>query len=571
MIKRYTLAMIGLCIIAALLCQPAAAKEDTAQISLKKTAVSKQNLRNYTVKKGDVISAIIRKIPGITQEDIPDNYRIIKDLNPDIKNLNKLSVGQILVLPGKGNDTAAEKSDEASAAIQPNQASSADSQAYTIKKGDSLIKIIHRELKIKVDTFKSLQLIKSLNPHIVNVNKIYTGQIIKLPGKTVFVRAPEEIKTIEQTVIKPAESQPQTEKIIELTEKKVMSPEARLAVIKQVVTQMNGSLMSSGNYYLPIPKTGQVTIDCSKIPLIEFDDKTTIFLDMENRLNDNLKKMIRDSWSNFHSVKVDKKDDTIAILRKIITVTKSFSMTKRETPLTVGNLPPVKIIVDWMIVRSDPKQIRPIMHGLRLVPEGNALLPKAIKNYAQKNGLIITEIDEETGLAGQPEEIYSLPPLTVFPVTSAKDFTYALVTNLGFAARKDDEVKVFDMVKDGFNLSIKADVLIKNADKQYIVYSRNMPEQFITVLKEAGNELIFIADADSPKVKLEKILRGLTIQYSSGNFTFSGADKNQAPYTLSFAATRITGSKDMYIVDFDIDQGIRGLLSESWSVNIARY
>src|SRR5664280_3386687 len=96
-------------------------------------------------------------------------------------------------------------------------------------------------------------------------------------------------------VVKQAESPTQPEEIIELKEKIVMPPEARLALIKHVITQMNGSIMTRGNYYLPIPKTGQVTIDCSKIPVIEFDDNTTVFLDLENRIHNNLKKMISDN------------------------------------------------------------------------------------------------------------------------------------------------------------------------------------------------------------------------------------------------------------------------------------
>jgi LysM repeat protein len=571
MINRWALALIAVLISSVFLGQPAYATEDAAKISLKKTAVSKQNVHNYTIKKGDVISAIIRRIPGITEEDIPDNYRIIKELNPAVKDLNKLFVGQILILPGKGTYPAQEKKEEIAASVVNTPKASSGTRVYTIKKGDSLINIIHRELKIMTDTIKTLQLIKSMNAHIVNVNKIYAGQIIKLPAKTIFVKAPEEATTVEQAMVKPAESQPQTEKIVEVIEKKVMPPEARLAVIRHVITQMNSSVLTAGNYYLPIPKTGQLTIDCSKIPVIEFDDKTIVFLDLGNRLTDNVKKMISDNWKNFRLVKVDKKDDVIAILKKVIASTKAYTMSRRETPLTIGNLPPVDINVDWTIVKTGAKQGISLTQGLRLLPEKNSLLPKAIKNYAQKNGFIITEIDEESGLVGKPEEIYSQLPLPVFPGTSARDFSYALVTHLGFTAQKNADVKVFDIAKDGFNLSIKTDVLIKNTDKKYIIYSRSMPQQFINILKKTGNELIFVADSDSPKTTMENILRSLGIPFASGYFSFSGMDRNQAPYTINFSGTKIKTDKNLYIIDFDIDPGIRGLLQEMWSVNIARY
>ncbi len=575
MINRYTLALFVAIFSVVFFCEFSMAKEDTAQITLKKTATSKQKLYTYTVKKGDMISTLLRQIPNVNEEGVKDNYKLVKDLNPDISNLNKLHAGQLLVLPWKplseaGQNKIESKTEDKSAASLTPLAKPASGNTYAIKKGDNLIKIIHRELKIKTNTRQILKVIQSINPKIVDVNRIYAGQTIKLPGQSVFVKAAEEEKTTVPEVLQD-ESQTQPEEIIELKEKIVMPPEARLALIKHVITQMNGSIMTTGNYYLPIPKTGQITIDCSKIPVIEFDDQTTMFLDLDNRAEDNLKKIISDNWANYSLIKVDKRDDVIAVFKKIFNAAKGYSITKKDTPMTIGTLPPVDLIVDWVITKSNSKQLQPLIQGLTIVYGNNPLLPKSIKNYAQKNGLIITEFSEETGVVGGPEEIYSLPPMPVFPATSVKDFSYALISYLGFKADKNSEVKVFDIVKDGFNLSIKADVLVKSANKRYIIYSRILPAQFVKALKKAGYEIIFVAETDTPKVIMEKILPGLNVIFASGYFTFSGIDKNQAPYLLSFQGTKIKTDTNLYIIDFEIDQGLRSMLRETWAANIGRY
>ncbi len=580
MINKFVLSLVVIIFSAVLSYLPAAAKEDTAQITLKKTAISKKNTYTYTVKKGDILSAIARNIPGVTEEDISDNYRVIQDLNPDITDINKLKVGQSLVLPAKPSAYSEEKKMKtattapdttvAAPAVTP-EASSGSGQPYTIKKGDTLIKIIRRELKVDIDPKRMLKIIKSMNPNIVDVNKIYAGDIIKLPSDAVLVQAANEASVAEKEEILAEKTPEQPGKIIEVKEKISMPSEARLAVLKHVITQMNGSFTAIGKYYLPIPKTGQITIDCSKMPVIEFDDKTTLFLDLENRAPDNLKKIINDNWANYYLIKVDKKDDVIAILKKVFNATKSYSMTKRDKPMTIGTLPPVEFFVDWVIVKTNAKESQALTQGLRIIYENNLLLPKAIKNYARKNGVIITEISEESGLVGKPEEIYSLPPMPVYPTTSAKDFSYALISNLGFNAEKDVDVKVFETAKDGVNLSIKADVVVKDGNKKYVIFSRNLTQQFITVLKQSGNELIFVADNEAPKSIMEKILRAFNITFVSGYFTFSGMDKNQAPYTMSFSGTKIKTDKDLYVIDFEIDQELRGLLSEVWSANIARY
>ena len=112
MLKRYVLVLIVMMFSVALLYQQAAAKEDTAQITLRKTAVSTKKLYTYTVKKGDTLSSIIKNIPGITEEDIPHNYQLIKELNPSLPDNDQLEVGQSLLLPGKPVTAAQEKAEE---------------------------------------------------------------------------------------------------------------------------------------------------------------------------------------------------------------------------------------------------------------------------------------------------------------------------------------------------------------------------------------------------------------------------------------------------------------------------
>jgi len=203
MINRFTLALFSLLFSAVFFCEFALAKEDTAQITLKKTAISKQNLYTYTVKKGDILSAIVRLIPNVSEEDIQENYKIIKDLNPDIADLNKLRPGQLLVLPGKPLTEAAQNKNETASTDSTNPAvppasNTAGGKTYAIKKGDTLVKIIYHELKFKSDPVQMIRAIKALNPRIVNVNRIYAGQTIKLPGQTVFVKAADEEKNLTQ-------------------------------------------------------------------------------------------------------------------------------------------------------------------------------------------------------------------------------------------------------------------------------------------------------------------------------------------------------------------------------------
>lgn len=579
MVKRFSLFLISAVFsLLALHSTAMSTQEDTAQLTFSKTALPKNTIHRYTVQKEDVLSAIIRKIPGVTEKDIPDFYRKIKELNPEIEDLNKLYVGQKIVLPRKSTDTAEEKASPIETGVQTTSPGVMGFNDYKVKKGDNLIRIVHRELHIKSNTQKTLLLIKSLNPSLTNAHKIYVGQIIHLPDGRTSLKAKEFPKQPEKSIERKAqevslseEQTAQAENVVSVNDSIALSPEARIAVIKHIITQMSGTMFTTGKYYLPISKTDQLTVDCSIIPVLELDDKTTIFLDFENRSDNHLKKMITDRWSNYHLVKIDAKDDIIIMLKKIFKNTKTYEITKSQKPVSVGSLPPLEFLVDWLITRNNIKQSSAVSQGLRFVYEDTALMPRAIVNYARWHSFIITEISPTKGLVGKPEEIYSLSPVTVLTAPSARDFSYNLLSYLNIPAEKDVDVKIFNLAQDGFNLSIKADIVVTRGEKKTVIFSRTLPPQFVGILQKGGSDLIFISDQDDPAKNMEKILRSFHFAFTSGYFSFSGVDKNQPPYNFGFNGTKIKTDKDIYVVNFDFNHDLRGLMQEIWSANIVRY
>jgi hypothetical protein len=578
--------------------QASAAQEDTAQLTFTKTAVSKKEIHIYKVQKGEMLSAIIRKIPGITEKDIAPYYQMIRELNPDIDNPDRLYEGQEIVLPGKPIPAAAKKAASPTAETAAPPSATADAQSYQVKKGDSLIRIVHRELQVTSKTQPLLVVIKSMNPSIKDINKIYAGQIIRLPEGQTAVRMSSESaklakKTTEETLTakaKPGKVRPEPQPVKIIAEKieappsvrepedekppegkdaPILPPAQRLAVIKQIVSQMNGSMMTGGNYYLPVSKTEQLTIDCAIIPVVELDG-SIIFLDRGDRIDANLKKIIGNRWSNYHLVGIDDKDDIVLILKKILRNTKSYEITKAQKPIPVESQPPMEVSVDWIIARKAPKP-SPAIHGLRFTYESDSLLPRAVVNLARKHSAFITEISPEKGLVGKPEELYSLAPVTILPSVSAREFSSALLSLLNIPAEANVDIRVFNIEKDGFNLSIKADLVVSRDNKKYILFSRSLPPQFVNVLQKAGHELIFVSDQDDPAKTMETLLRTFQFASVSGYFSFSGLDKNHPPYAFGFNGVKIKTDKDIYVVNFNFNEDLRGLLKEAWSATIVRY
>ncbi len=525
------------------------AEEDTAHLSFQKTATLSAKTRPYVVKEGEWLFQIMRAQAGVTAHRLT----LIKQLNPEIKDLNKIKPGQVVILP------------EAERRAAPQGEESSETLNYTIRKGDSISRIAMRELNVKMPELrKAVEDIKQLNPDIRNYNMIYPGRTLQLPRRSIVITK-QEFKAQE------AESSAKSAKD-EAKDKPVILPRAHLDIIKVVVTRMNGTLITLGKYYIPIPELGQVAIDCSTIPVVELDDGSSIFLDFGNRMPDTLKNMIQSNWKNYHSVDITSSDDTAAILQKIVGASNVYSMTRRTTPYTVGTGSPLQLSLDWIVMKKT-NDGKPYLQGLSFVSEDSRLLPQPMTHYAERNGMIITEILDGQGVATAPDEKYAPPQISNMNAGTNTELVNSLLNVLGYQTSRDTDVGILDASASGFYLSTKADVLAKKGDKQIIVLSKKIPQQFLDGLKTRGTETIILDGSETKRTVIEKALQAANMPFIFASFSFSVPEKTDKPTgTVSFPAFKITRDKgDSYLVDFDIDPEIYGLLNNKWEVNIVRY
>jgi hypothetical protein len=282
--------------------------------------------------------------------------------------------------------------------------------------------------------------------------------------------------------------------------------------------------------------------------------------------------MIQSNWKNYHSVEIVSSDDTAAILQKIVNASNIYTMTRRTTPYTIGNSPPLLLSVDWIITKKTHDN-KPYLQGLSFVSDDSRLLPKPLITYAERNGMIMTEILDGQGIMSTPDEKYTSPQVLKMNVSTNMELVNSLLNELGYQTTRDTEVGILDASSSGFYLSIKADVLAKKGDKQIIILSKKIPQQFIDSLKTRGMEVVTLDGGETKKTVIETVLRAANIPFSFASFPFSIPEKTDKPAgTISFPAFKITRDKgDFYLIDFDIDRDIYGLLNNKWEVNIVRY
>lgn len=537
-----------------LLSSPLAAREDSASLVFRKTA-GIQKTKVYVVKKGEWIAGILRAELG----DKPIPYALIRKINPQIRNLNRIYPGQRIFLPVRGMTDMTEPPN-----TTPKEGEARLTE-YLIHEGDSISRIILAELDVGPEkVLQTYRLVLQLNPDIEDMNILPAGQSLKLPAN--LVRS-------DRSAVAPVPATgSETEKSPIAAAKAPASAEGLLGIIRPVISRIRGTLTATGNYYIPLRDSSQVTIDCSLIPVVELDDGSTVFLDFGNRLPDQLKGLINQSWPNYAFLPAEKLSDDITSLQGIMDRSRNYTMFNAERPLTVTQKPEILVAPDWIITEKKASSGTPYRQGLFLLGSSEQPLPTEVRTFLEKYGLIVTEISGGQAVVALTAQ--TTPP-TIPDLRGLKGIPFAeqLLRALGETPVGNAEIVIFDQARHGFNLSVTADLLLRRGEKRFIIHTKRLPEQFIRIMKEEGTEIVLIGEKDSGRSLIEGLLQGLQIPVSFGHFSYRIPEDGPRPrLTASFSALRAkAGAESLYLIDFDISPDVISLLHSRLGGRFAKY
>jgi hypothetical protein len=527
--------------------QEAQAREETAHLTLKKTAVVSDRSSVYIVRHGDNLSNILKTRLGGTAGSASQNLMTIRRLNPDIKDLNRIYPGQSIKLPG---------------AIMP--AEGRDYQDYNVKTGDSLWAIIEAQLGVAATEIgKTLRHILHLNPGIKDINRIYPGQIIKLPKR-------EREETSSPAA--PVEPREETPAAVTAVPSFQLS-NRELSVIRYVIGLTGGSVVTNGNYYFPLSATDQLVINCATVPVIEMKDGTRAVMDFLDQVPEDVKKQFNRIWSNFIVISEAGTDGVFSVLETAINHSKTYSFNKAGKSLSLGKEPEVRIFPGWVLAKKAADGSEQNLYGLSLIDQRSQPLPVKIAGYAEKNGFPIVELNDQFEKVNGIDDGPSSPEIKVLAPGGLVEMADSLLRFLGYVPVKGSWVKIFDPGKDGFQLSIKAELMIHTGDHALLYVEKELPRQFIDILKKDGTKTIIISEKTQRKELVEKTLEALNLPFSVGKFEFpsSGRAKRDR-WQILLPAIKLAGDRNsFYLVDFDMDRQLYELLHKRWGIQLVRY
>lgn len=522
----------------------ASPKDDTAYITLQLGRTTREGSVSYTVRAGDSLGRILRRELG----HVPRDLGTIRELNPRIRDINRIYPGQTIILPP--------------ISLAPvKEAPPARSFFYRVAKGDSLGAILKKELNLTgPDLRHALQEVKKFNPDLKNIHNIYPGQQIHLPGigkstAAASMEAPPEKKTGEEAV------------------KRAPPPlEETLKVLETILERMEARLIREGSYHIPLREPGSFTIDNAIIPMIEFADGSVAFMDFRQRIPEEIRQIITRNWQNHGVISPDAGHMIPFILEKIFAAKESYQFKRLEQPLFMGVNAQVQLQADWLISWPRGKGSPPGRQALIFLTDASHLLPPPILRFAEKTGLIVTEVLAGRPVPGDPQ-LKTGKPIPSLEGNSAMEISRNFLKAIGLTPREAAEVTLFESAKDGFKLSITADLQVSLKNRQILLFFRPLPGPLVSQLAEKGFEAVTITEGTAKTALLEKVVTALQLPHSSGTLSFSLPGKPEGQVNaIAFPGLRVLGERgDVYLINFDLDPDLYTYLQARWRLNLIRY
>jgi len=293
-------------------------QNETGELTLQKTAQSREYQgrevegEDKRVGPGDTLWRMLVKEKGLPEKRFSQYLVIIRGLNPQIKKIDVLRVGDSVFIPLRPDDLLGVPPVSAKADVQRSPITRGAIKEYRVKQGEHLYQILRERLGISTDREVALyySLAKDLNPERKNWDALLGGDVIRLP----FPGKPAELTIAErkgpESIESKKEAAPTIDPALSLGEiKQDKSPapanltldyarqlpaKENVALLGQVMESLGNEVRRDGQETLTL-REGTVRVDRTSYPVV-YNPKLQqrIILDPEEKIPDSLRSKLTD-------------------------------------------------------------------------------------------------------------------------------------------------------------------------------------------------------------------------------------------------------------------------------------
>jgi hypothetical protein len=501
---------------------------------------------DYMVKKGDRIWDILdKKIHGSVAQIIHWS-RVLQTLNPEVVNLDLIHPGQRLVVPLGFLEGAESHRTETSRDRR--------TTIYEVKRGDSLCEILSNQFHYPKHLIfnEAINAVEKLNPNIKDLNHLKVGQRIVIPmsvpggsPSTADTTSHAEVgaPTVPATTSEPPDrgstqelkGERTTNKLADLTDSfkekrmlveggigdtadqeiietvsnnRLVSPptpgERRRQMLAEAViatvVALGGKGSNKGLYSLPIGGQGEITLESSLFPLVEFPSGESMFLDLNDRLPLQLEEAIHAVWDDrYRIVNIRENDNFRSIWQRLIEQLDKMEVWNKRKPLIIHTPLPISIQGDWILTATRPQGPRGKIFIVNLLKDAEERTDPALQTYLDSLGIRVVDVQ----LGGQLEQARVIPPMNEQAFNASAntvivrsryvpDLVEAFLKVLGQPYQRGKRVRFGTGTNEGFSLTVSVDFYFKRDGTFHLIDFQRLSPSILNLLKQWHYQVLVV-------------------------------------------------------------------------------
>jgi len=479
-----------------------------------------------TVKRGDHVWRLLKERGLLEKKDLPEILAALKKLNSSFSNLDLIYPGDKIVIPltitpVTGFPVVAQKGEETVISLE--HLKDLKLENYTVQQGDSLIKVVKGRYSLRDEQINEayLQVLSRLNPDIENLDRIYPGQIVRLPVYTPqIVRIPikreKPPRPVETAQVPAAAHSPPPEQ--------PKGPPALSRQLTEFFALLGEEWVNTGEHFIPLKAGGQLNLKAEAFPILSLGNGQRVIVDLHRELPDQMAQVIAANWDNYRVVHLKGDEDLRAALNKILAACEYYKIYQQGEPLEMRGDFTLQVSADWIIQTSEDRS-RTLL--INLADKSGSRIPPELRNFLTNVG--VKSIEYPPSQQNAPEVPAPAARPDVLFAGKDKAAVIESVLNLtGQAFTRDVEMPVIQGQKSGVSLMVKADFFLYVGGKDSIIDFTGIGPDIVPLLKEYKVSVLSLANEQDPTQIVSKILDFTGVKFDSRDHPFTAAGKEDS-------------------------------------------
>ena len=478
---------------------------------------------SYIVHKNDWVYKIFRQKGEISAKDFQEFLSIFERLNPQIRDIDRIRPHQNIFIPLKKLEPGTLPGQSSGIVTIPfvsiSKASEfieSYSEIYSVQKGDTISKLIASRFgNLGTRSYREgLNLFRALNPDVINLDLIYTGQNLILPDPA--MRNEPWYKSLFDKYgnIKGDAASVPPEKTETLEAAKALPGKAPPAPMSQTADLLDAKLLNRGTYFFPRASGGDFELDLSQYPvLVMADGRRIVFTTGDDKLGAH-EEVLKSRWKKVSVVPLEDASSTEQILDAVFRSENGQHKKENELSLTDYGLS-IAVRAQWISEKPADNEGKTRHICITMIDDNHQRTPELVTRYLDELGIIIKEVLQKNPASAKggnvEERAFVQPDVAALSPGDRKIYVKGLIEALGYAYSENISV-TFPYA--GIQVEAVSNLVTTGNGNDFLIDFGELYGDAAQEIEKTGLGMVHITREDTLDDITDSILTALDVTYA---------------------------------------------------------